>query len=420
MSNEIVDDLKLSNLEISEELGIRLTSANANIKHSTKGGTLNIKSDGAIYIQAGTESDSEDDDNSEAGDINIDAGNGYGLRDGGDININAGDGNGTGEGGDINLRAGESNENGDGGNIYMEAGQSNNNDDSGYVEIYGADNYGNGNAGYIYIQAGYANNGQGGDLTLYGGSASGVTGGGAGNVIIESGTFYDGITGSFVEIRGGYANTTGGDVNIYAGNGSSNNNGNINLTAKNIHLNGTVGGNIYVEAGDGVTGGVDGGNVYIESGASYDGMTGSFVEIKGGYANTTGGDVNIYAGNGLIDNNGNINLTSKNIHLNGGLGGSVESGITSGAISLETLVTKLTIIFDTANTISLADGFEGQTKVITCNIDNGGTGNIVLGNGDLNRLGYTTIQFNDVGNTVTLVYVSGGWVIAGSYGVVIG
>ena len=78
------------------------------------------------------------------------------------------------------------------------------------------------------------------------------------------------------------------------------------------------------------------------------------------------------------------------------------------------------IIFDTANTISLADGFEGQTKVITCNIDNGGTGNIVLGNGDLNRLGYTTIQFNDVGNTVTLVYVSGGWVIAGSYGVVIG
>lgn len=337
MSNEIVDDLKLSNLEISDELGIRFTSRDANIKHTTTGGSLNIKSDGAIYIEAGDYDEHEDND-SEAGDINIDAGNGFGLRDGGDININAGDGNGTGEGGDINLRAGESNENGDGGRIYIEAGQSNNNDDAGYIEIYGADNYGNGDAGYIYIQAGYANNGQGGDLTLYGGSASGVTGGGAGNVIIESGTSYDGITGSFVQIKGGHSNPTGGDVKIYGGDGAQNNNGNINLTAKNIHLN-------------------------------------------------------------------------------GGLGGSVESGITSGAISLETLVTKLTIIFDTANTISLADGFEGQMKVITCNIDNEGTGNIVLGNGDLNRLGYTTIQFNNTGNTVTLIYVAGGWVIAGSYGV---
>lgn len=329
MSNELVDDLKLSNLEISEELGIRLTSANANIKHTTKGGSLNIKSDGAIYIQGGDyDSDDHEDNDSEAGDIIIEGGDSFTVRDGGDVELRGGDvlENGTG----------------DGGRIYIRAGESNNSSDAGYVEIYGGYNSGNGDAGNIYIESGYAENGYGGDLEFYAGSANGVTGG------------------------------------------------------------------------------VAGGNIYIESGSSYDGITGSFVEIKGGSANTTGGDVNIYGGYGYASGlyNGNINLTASEIHLNGGMGGSIEQGITGGALSLETLVSSLSILDINTNTVSLEDGFLGQMKVITVINDGGGiTGNVVLGNGDLNRLGYTTITFNNIGDTVSLVFVPGGWVVAGSRGV---
>lgn len=52
--SEIVNDLKLSNLEISEESGIRLTSQNPTIKHTrdnnTNDSTLSISSDGILSL----------------------------------------------------------------------------------------------------------------------------------------------------------------------------------------------------------------------------------------------------------------------------------------------------------------------------------------------------------------------------------
>ena len=47
--SEIVNDLKLSNLEISEESGIRLSSQNATIKH-TGDGALSLTSDGDLSL----------------------------------------------------------------------------------------------------------------------------------------------------------------------------------------------------------------------------------------------------------------------------------------------------------------------------------------------------------------------------------
>lgn len=51
--SEIVNDLKLSNLEISEESGIRLTSQNPTIKHTrdnNTSSTLSISSDGILSL----------------------------------------------------------------------------------------------------------------------------------------------------------------------------------------------------------------------------------------------------------------------------------------------------------------------------------------------------------------------------------
>ena len=222
MSNEIVDDLKLSNLEISEELGIRLTSHDANIKHTITdtGGSLNIKSDGVIYIEAGYYGDIV---STEAGNVNISSGIASGVRNAGDIKLEGGSAE-NGNGGDIKLYGGDT--------TFGEAGS---------IKITGGLCLVSGNGGDIEIEAGEASNGYGGDLTLYAGSAGGVTGGVAGgNVFIKSGASNDGITGSYVEIKGGEANTTGGNVNIYSGDGNINNNGNINMTGKEIHLNGKI------------------------------------------------------------------------------------------------------------------------------------------------------------------------------------
>jgi hypothetical protein len=48
--SEIVEDLKISNIEVASNLGIRLTGSNPQIKSTTVGATLNITSDGGIKL----------------------------------------------------------------------------------------------------------------------------------------------------------------------------------------------------------------------------------------------------------------------------------------------------------------------------------------------------------------------------------
>jgi hypothetical protein len=50
--SEIVEDLKISNIEVSSNLGIRLTGSNPQIKSTAAGATLNITSDGGIKLGA--------------------------------------------------------------------------------------------------------------------------------------------------------------------------------------------------------------------------------------------------------------------------------------------------------------------------------------------------------------------------------
>lgn len=190
--SEIVDDFKISNVEITNELGINLTSDTSRIKH-TGNNEFNITSSGEINVRTENKNGGNDCD------INLYAGDGLDVdEEGGDIRLEAG--NGDGSGGDIEINAGN------GGNR------------GGYIEMY-AGNGVDDDGGDIEIISGNSTNYSGGDIDIYGGDGK-LSGG---DVYIEAGekTGDNGNKGANVEIRGGYANGSGqgGDVVIYGGYG---------------------------------------------------------------------------------------------------------------------------------------------------------------------------------------------------------
>ena len=75
-----------------------------------------------------------------------------------------------------------------------------------------------------------------------------------------------------------------------------------------------------------------------------------------------------------------------------------------GAISVTTGVTLITTTGTDAYT--LADGVEGQIKIISMKVD-GGNGTVTPDN----FVNGTSILFNNVEDTVTLLYQSTGWVL---------
>jgi len=83
-----------------------------------------------------------------------------------------------------------------------------------------------------------------------------------------------------------------------------------------------------------------------------------------------------------------------------------------GAINITDYTTKITTTG--ADALTLADGEEGQNKVITM-IADGGDGTLTPSN----LSGGTTITFGDVGDTVHLLFTNGSWVVLGNNGAVI-
>jgi hypothetical protein len=222
--SEIVDDFKISNVEITNELGINLTSDTSRIKH-TGNDVFNITSSGEINIRTENKNGGNDCD------INLYAGNGLDGDEGGDIRLEAGDGDD--DGGDIEIKSGAG-VNGDGGYIEMYAGNSIN-VDGGHIEIISGN--GGDEGGYISIIAGDGNNDNGGNINITAGDSTNYSGGdiyidggdgklNGGDVFIEGGqkTGLNGNKGSTVQIVGGFASGTtalGGDINIYAGYGEA-------------------------------------------------------------------------------------------------------------------------------------------------------------------------------------------------------
>ena len=61
--------------------------------------------------------------------------------------------------------------------------------------------------------------------------------------------------------------------------------------------------------------------------------------------------------------------------------------------------------------LTLANGTVGQLKIITHTVDGGSA---ILT--PTTALGFTTMTFTNVGDTITLVYTSAGWAIVGNRG----
>ena len=83
---------------------------------------------------------------------------------------------------------------------------------------------------------------------------------------------------------------------------------------------------------------------------------------------------------------------------------SVESATGGGALSLTTAVSLITTTGTESYT--LADGVEGQFKIIIMKVD-GGNATITPDN----LVGFTAIRFDDVKDNVQLLYQSTGWTI---------
>ena len=164
----------------------------------------------------------------DAASITIQAGAGYPAAangvdaDGGNINLYAGAANGNGEGGDVNISAGNTGDGPDAnaGDVNISGGDADvaDNSDAGNVNINGGDasnGTGDSDGGWVNITAGNAgDDGQAGNVTIPAGDSG--TGDGsedtpeAGSVQISAGNSLS--TDS----------TNGGNVTIYAGNGSVN------------------------------------------------------------------------------------------------------------------------------------------------------------------------------------------------------
>lgn len=98
------------------------------------------------------------------------------------------------------------------------------------------------------------------------------------------------------------------------------------------------------------------------------------------------------------------------ITATGGLIGGVQTLAAAGAVNLTTLVTRI----DSAGAIALtlADGTNGQMKIIVMGTD-GGDATLT----PTTKTGFSTITFNDAGDGVTLVFITTkGWIVAGNNG----
>jgi hypothetical protein len=89
------------------------------------------------------------------------------------------------------------------------------------------------------------------------------------------------------------------------------------------------------------------------------------------------------------------------------LGGTVQTLTSAGAISIATLVTKITSPSG-AGTLTIADGVDGQIKVIIM-VSNSASHALTISS----NIGHSSIVFNSVGDTANLIFLSGNWYFLG-------
>ncbi len=85
----------------------------------------------------------------------------------------------------------------------------------------------------------------------------------------------------------------------------------------------------------------------------------------------------------------------------------------AGAVDITNAFTSLTTT-GASEALTLADGSVGEVKIITHTVDGGSA---VLT--PTTKIGFSTVTFTAVGDTVMMIYTTAGWAIIGSKGVTI-
>jgi hypothetical protein len=210
--------------------------------------------------------------------------------------------------------------------------------------------------------------------------------------------------------------TLGGNATYAIGIGNNNNYG-----ARTIKMidstSASAGADLTVEGASGGTGNQNGGNVALKAGPGTGSGTGGTAFVIGGdHSAGTPGGVRIGVLNGgtlidgiKIDSNGNVSI-EEGFLLMGKSSAQVLTG--AGAVNVTSQITH--IVTTGADALTLADGIEGQTKLIVMRTD-GGDGTLT----PTNLAGATTITFNDAGDTVSLLFTTGKWYIMSVHGAVV-
>ena len=212
-----------------------------------------------------------------------------------------------------------------------------------------------------------------------------LTLGGAGSTALQIGnqSSYGGRT---IKVTDAPSSTNGADLTIEGAAGGS---GNQN------------GGDLRLFAGEPSGTGV-GGSVTIRTGSP--GVGGTAGQLNFQVSKAAGAGTNVL----VIDPDGNIAVPNGYVKYTK----TPQTLTGAGAVNV---TTQLTYVNTTgANALTLVDGVQGQTKQIVMRQD--------LGDGTLtptNLAGASTITFNDVGDTVSLMFLDGEWHIMGYYGVTI-
>jgi hypothetical protein len=121
----------------------------------------------------------------------------------------------------------------------------------------------------------------------------------------------------------------------------------------------------------------------------------------------------------VTSTNGFIGAVTGNItgNVTGNITGDVFATIQSlsgaGAVNLTDMMTSLTTT-GASQALTLANGTVGQIKIITHTVDGGSA---VLT--PTTKIGFSTVTFTAVGDTVMMVYTAAGWAIIGDRGVTI-
>jgi len=113
---------------------------------------------------------------------------------------------------------------------------------------------------------------------------------------------------------------------------------------------------------------------------------------------------------GALTGNVTGNVTG---NITGDVVATVQSLSGAGAVNITDMMTSLTTT-GASQALTLANGTVGQIKIITHTVDGGSA---VLT--PTTKIGFSTVTFTAVGDSVSLIYSSAGWVIFGDKGVTI-